>query len=255
MDHTKNVIPDIELMAGRLLDARTSGAGIPTSAIPVPKDTGSAMQIQALVQEGSRQPVMGWKVAIGPERMPIAAPLVSILRSPAKMQLFPNCLIEAEVAFVLGHDLPKRDEHYRREEIIAAIDRVFLGIEVIGGRFLSPKDVPFLAFLADHLGNRAFVVGEVLPFSAIDALSDLECQVSTDETLLFRSKASHPAKDPLAPLCAYANQPNDNLGGLKAGQIVTTGSVCGVLPMTSIGSVKVELGKLAKVAVEFTGAT
>ena len=244
----------IHEMAQRLCRARSSGNSIPSADIIVPSDVSSAMQIQSLVQQASGVAVSGWKVAIGPEKRAIAAPLVDILTSPAELRLCPNFLIEVEVAVVLQKDLPRREAPYDRSDVLAAIDYAFLGIEIIGGRFEEPKSVPFLSFLADHLGNRAFVTGDILPLSTLNRLADLTCHVSFDGASIYSEKASHPAQDPLAPLLAYANEPNDYVGGLKAGDIVTTGSVCGVLPINQTGVVKADLGTLGQVALEFTGS-
>lgn len=254
MLHNEKCSPEIQQTAQKIVHARSSGNAIPTSAIITPSDVNSAMQIQSLVQEASGAPVRGWKVAIGPESRAIAAPLVDILASPAELRLFPNFLIEVEVAVVLKKDLPKREVPYKRSEVIGALDHVFLGIEVIGGRYEEPKSVPFLSFLADHLGNRAFVVGDVLPVATLDQLAGLTCNVTFDGRAFYSANAAHPAQDPLAPLLAYANEPNDFVGGLRAGQIVTTGSICGVLPINQPGLVKAELGALGQVVLRFTGS-
>jgi 2-keto-4-pentenoate hydratase len=253
MSHNESSAANIDLMAERLLDARASGIGIHATDILTPTDIASAMHIQALVQEGSKQAVTGWKVAIGPKQIPVSAPLVQILRSPAEINLFPNCLIEVEVAFILNSNLPKKEVPYDRSEILDAISHVFLGLEIIGGRFNEPKGVPFLSFLSDHLGNRAFVVGDNLPRLVIDELADFMCEVSFNGSILHTSKAAHPTRDPIAPLLAYANQPNDYLGGLKAGQIVATGSICGVIPIENGGVVRAALGNLGCVSIAFEG--
>src|SRR5205085_114584 len=124
-------------------------------------------------------------------------------------------------------------------------------IEVIGGRFVSAADVPFLSFLADNLGNRAYVVGNGVPLSALSEVNGLDCQVTLDGQPLYQAPAAHPAGDPLMPLLAYANAQSDHLGGLKGGQVVTTGSLCGVLPVRAPGLVKARLDKVGQVSVRF----
>jgi len=52
-------------------------------------------------------------------------------------------------------------------------------------------------------------------------------------------------------LLAYANEKNDYLGGLKAGQIVTIGSLCGILPVHAAAFLKASLGKVGQVSVRF----
>ena len=127
-----------------------------------------------------------------------------------------------------------------------------LGIEVVGGRFDSAASVPFLSFLADNLGNRGYVVGESVPLSALSEVNGLACDVTLNGQPLYEAPASHPAGDPLLPLLAYANAQSDNLGGLKAGQLVTTGSLCGVLPIRAAGLLDARISQLGRISVRFS---
>jgi 2-keto-4-pentenoate hydratase len=243
---------ETEAIAAELVRARASGKGVSNTALPVPVNARSAMQIQALVQQQSARPVGGWKVAIGPEKGPIAAPLLDVYPTSAEISLFPNCTIEVELAVRLGRDLPRRvTGAYDRSDILNAIESLVLGIEVIGGRFDDAANVPFLSFLADNLGNRAYVIGDRLPFSTVDQVDGLACDVTLGGMPLYHAPASHPAGDPLLPLLAYANEQSDYLGGLRAGQIVTTGSLCGVLPVRAAGLLKAQLDKVGQVSVRF----
>lgn len=124
---------------------------------------------------------------------------------------------------------------------------------MIGGRFADAANVPFLSFLADNLGNRAYVLGDELALSCLDRVEGLDCRVTLDEALLCQAPAFHPAGDPLAPLLAYANDQNDHLGGLRAGQIVTTGSLCGVLPVRTKGDLIARIEGLGHVSIRFSG--
>ncbi len=239
-------------IAAELVRARTSGKRVLNTALPVPVNATSAMQIQALVQEQLAQPVGGWKVATGPEKVPVAAPLLDVYPASAEIRLFPNCTIEVELAARLGRDLPRRESgSYDRSDILEAIESLVVGIEVIGGRFDDAANVPFLSLLADNLGNRAYIVGDRLPLSTADRVSKLACHVTLNGTTLYQSTACHPAGDPLGPPLYYANEQSDYLGGLRAGQIVTTGSLCGVLPIPTAGVVNAQLGHVGQVSVQF----
>jgi 2-keto-4-pentenoate hydratase len=239
-------------IAAQLVRARLSGQDVSNTVVPVPPNLASAMQVQALVQVQVAQPVVGWKVATGPDNVPIAAPLLDVYRAASDISLFQKCTIEVELAVVLGKELPKREAgSYNRSDIIDAIESLVLGIEVIGGRFDSATPVPFLSFLADNLGNRAYVVGDKLPLSILDQVDGLTCHVTLDELLLHQAPAAHPAGDPLLPLLAYANGQSDFLGGLRAGQVVTTGSLCGVLPVHTAGLLKAHLDNVGHVSVRF----
>lgn len=211
------------------------------------------MQVQASVQGRLARPVGGWKVAIGPQQLPVAAPLLYLYPEAGEISLFPDCTIEVELAVKLRRDLPRRETGaYDRSDILDAIEKVVLGIEVIGGRLDSATNVPFISFLADNLGNRGYVVGENVPLSALGEVNGLDCEVTLDSQSLYRAPASHPAGDPLLPLLVYANAQSDHLGGLKAGQVVTTGSLCGVLPVRATGLLEARISQVGQISVRFS---
>jgi 2-keto-4-pentenoate hydratase len=241
-------------IAEELVRAHLTGQGVVLSSVPVPLSPASAMQVQALVQGRLGRAIGGWKVAIGPQQLPVAAPLLDLHSDLSDVSLYPGCTIEVELAVRLRKDLPKLEiGTYARADILDAIEDVLLGVEVIGGRFDSAADVPFLSFLADNLGNRAYVVGDSVALPSLDAVNGLDCRVTLDGHQLHLAPATHPAGDPLLPLLAYANAQSDHLGGLKAGQVVTTGSLCGVLPVQSAGLVQARVSQLGQVSLRFYG--
>jgi len=241
-----------EALAVALVRANAAGIGVASAGLPVPEHADQAMEVQALVQRRLDRTVRGWKVALGPEKQPIAAPLQDMHTAYSEITLFPNCTIEVELAVRLGRDLPTRETgSYDRSDILDAIESLVLGIEVIGGRFEDPENVLFLSFLADNLGNRAYIIGDSLPLNTLEQVGDLNCQVSLNEQSIYQAAASHPAGDPLLPLLAYANAQSDHLGGLKAGQVVTTGSLCGVLPVRAAGLLEARISQVGQVSVRF----
>lgn len=245
---------ETQSIADALVQAHLTGRSVACSSLPVPLGPASAMQIQALVQARLAKPVGGWKVAIGPQQLPVAAPLLDLYAHSSQISLSDNCAIEVELAVRLSKDLPRRETgSYDRSDILDSIEDVLLGIEVIGGRFDSAASVPFLSFLADNLGNRAYVVGSGVPLSALSDVNGLECQITLNGQPLYQAPASHPAGDPLLPLLTYANAQSDYLGGLKTGQVVTTGSLCGALPIRAAGLLEARVAPVGRVFVRFAG--
>lgn len=239
--------------ADELVRAHLTGRGAAAAALSVPPSPASAMQVQALVQKQLGKTVGGWKVAIGPQQLPVAAPLLDLYSDKTQIALFQNCKIEIELAVQLGKDIPKRETgSYQRSDMLDSIEHVLMGIEVIGGRFDPPTNVPFFSFLADNLGNRGYVVGGKVPLAALREINGLDCHVTLGGQTLHHAAAAHPNGDPLAPLLAYANAQSDCLGGLKAGQIVTTGSLCGVLPVSAAGLIEANVAQVGRVSVRFS---
>jgi len=244
---------DTEAFADALVRAHATGAGAASASLPALTGPASAMQVQALVQRRLAKPVGGWKVAIGPQQLPVAAPLLDLHSDSSEIRLFRNCTIEVELAVLLRKDLPKRETgSYQRADILDSIENVVMGIEVIGGRFDSATNLPFLSFLADNLGNRAYVVGGTVPRAALSDINGIDCHVMLGGQTLYRAPATHPAGDPLVPLLAYANAQSDCLGGLKAGQVVTTGSLCGVVQLATAGLIEADVAQVGRVSVRFS---
>ncbi|MBN9076144.1 MAG: 2-keto-4-pentenoate hydratase [Rhizobiales bacterium] len=238
-EHTLSPAEQLGLLLAKCAD---SGRVISVAEIEaghlLPQNVEQAMRAQAVASAG--HPVAGWKVAIGPEGMPVAAPLLDIANAEShnevRRQNSNPVAVEVEIAFRLGSDIvPGRS--YSREDIRRRVDSVHIGVELIGPRLVEGDKAPFPLFLADRLGNGGYVVGPELESGAIDLLmSGSEplpaMSVCVDGREILNVRPHHPNGDPLAPLVAYANAQIDQLGGLRRGQFVTTGSLCGVLPVS-----------------------
>ena len=131
-------------------------------------------------------------------------------------------LIECEVAFVLGADLPPRAQPYTRGEIEAAIEAVVPPFEIADSR--CPADAPNLLKLADCMGNGFFISGApVRDWRKLD-LENLAITLTLDGNVAERGNSSRILGNPLLAVIALANAQPLAAGGLKRGQIVTTGS-------------------------------
>jgi 2-keto-4-pentenoate hydratase len=201
-----------------LLEARSGPAG-PLPGLGVE----DAYQVQAAVLAKRSATVAGWKVALVGGRA-AAAPIadIDVFASDDVLGEAAGTRIESEIGFVLGRDLPPRAEPYDRADILDAIATVHVAFEIVRGRLGEPPAIPFTAFLADGLGNAGVVVGapvancSTLPPRAVLSADDVEI-----------ASGEHPHGDPLAALLAWANDQQDQCGGLRAGQRVITGSFTG----------------------------
>jgi 2-keto-4-pentenoate hydratase len=228
------------LLADHLVEAHRTGGVV--SGIQIPATLQDAMQIQRSVADGLGESLAGWKVAIHPEHGAVAAPLFKGLtrHAPAEWPWSEGLSLEVEIAVRLKHDLPRKA--CARADIIDAFESMVLGVELVKPRLAAGAATPFLAFLADNLGNAGYIVGtDARPWSAPD-LKSVTCAVSLNGEVLHHAPARHQQGDPLLPLLAYATVQNDRFGGLRAGQLITTGSLCGLIPIPQAGVISVELG-------------
>jgi 2-keto-4-pentenoate hydratase len=178
--------------------------------------------------------VRGWKVtALTPEQQrsystgkPVAGPLLApfFQKTPASLSLqqFIAPLLECEIAFLLGQDLPPRGTPYQRDEIEGVVQAIVPAIEVADCRW--PADAPGLLKLADDMGNGAFIAGHpIWDWRGVD-LSALDVVLTFEGSEGARGPCSRILGDPLLAVQALANAQPLPAGGLKSGQIVTTGT-------------------------------
>jgi 2-keto-4-pentenoate hydratase len=197
-------------------------------------------RVQAQLAQLAGNDVRGWKVtALSPEQQrgysatqPVAGALLGpyVHASPVTLSLarFVTPLLECEVAFVLGQDLPARTEPYGSEEIRAAIEAVVPAMEIADCRL--PAEAPDLLKLADSMGNGAFIVGQPLTHWKMLDLSGLAVTLSHDGIEVEYGTSARILGNPLFAVIALANAQPLPTGGLKRGQFVTTGTCTTPIP-------------------------
>jgi len=239
-------------LAERLAAARSIPPPGALDPALVPPDHAAAMAVQAEVTGALGESVGGWKVGIGGDGIPFAAPLYSsaLIASPARVPLGDYVLIEMEIAFRLQRDLPPGD--YARDAILAACDQVIAGIEVLRGRFGEPPAAPFLAFLADNGANLAYVTGSATGALRTLDLTALPCRLTIGSELVQEKIGGHPQGDPIEPIRRYLAQSNDRLGGLRAGHVVTTGSLNKPVRVAAPARVEVDIAGIGRATLELS---
>jgi 2-keto-4-pentenoate hydratase len=247
------VVPEAAALA--LSRARRDGRRV-LSALLQSRNRGEAYAIQdaTLAVIG---PIGGWKVgALGPGQEPICAPLPAAGLVPSGAALRGSAWhlrgTEAEVAFRLGADLPPRAWPYTRDEVARAIESVLPVIEVAETRLADWLDADPSALVADLLCHGGLVLGEPEAFDA--AWFDLkrtEVVMRFDEQVVAHTIGEHTHPDVGGLLVWLANHCMARGAGLRAGQIVTTGSCTGMLFASQGTAVHVEVAGLAPLRVFF----
>ena len=241
------VLPTGSALAGSLILAHRSGR--PEAGGATPQTLAEALAAQAQVAEALGATVAGWKVGIHPEHGPVAAPLFGTrtLEGPASWPLTSGLHLEVEIAVRLGRDLAPGPQ--TRASVLDAIESMSVGVELVRTRLAAGFDAPFLTFLADNLGNAGYVIGRDNHLWHEPGLAARTCILRVDGKVIYAKPALHPLGDPIAPLLAYAASQQGALGGLRAGQIVTTGSVCGLIPVPAPGTLLAEIEGLGAVEI------
>jgi 2-keto-4-pentenoate hydratase len=224
---------NIAAAAEALLRARRDRAWI--EALPEgarPADAAEVAAIQRLVAQG-RGPVGGWKVgAANPQAEPGAAPLnvvdLHLTPEPLSASRFNVTGVEAEIAYMLGRDLPPREAPYSREEVLDAVESLHPVIEIVDTRFTRLKVADPLSHNADQVNHGALVVGPALAdWRGIDPVNQ-PVRLLFNGQVVMEHVGGNTAGDPVRLLQWLADTGARAYGGLAAGMIITTGSCTGL---------------------------
>ncbi len=243
--------------AARLLaEAYRSGkplAELPPDLRPTSAADGHAVQ-DALVRRLD-EPVAGWKVALTADGTFMRGAVVGsrLLPSPTSIEarLVPLLGIEGEIAFRLDRPLPRRTEPYGRDEVAAALTAM-PAIEVVATRFVSYEDTPVLHRLGDLMSNGALVVGADRPDWRTADLTRAHAVLEVDGAVRVDATGEHANGDPLIPLLALVNTGGDD-AAIAQGQIVTTGTLTGLVFVRPGATVRLAIDGFAPVDLALPG--
>jgi 2-keto-4-pentenoate hydratase len=220
---------EIDACVDVLSQARLSGKWI--EALPAaPSSAAEAHLIQDRVATALGEAVGAFKINALPGDEPTRGLIYARMIRPSPARIAPaeapHLGVEAEIAFRFTRDLPARETPYRREEAAEAMSAL-PAIEVVSSRFREPRARPPLEQLADCLINGALVPGrETREWSRLD-LARLQVTLRVNGETAVRRQGGHAGDDPLGFAVALVNAMR-GAGGVKAGQIVTTGSWTGL---------------------------
>jgi 2-keto-4-pentenoate hydratase len=221
--------------AALLVDAHRSLR--PLDRLPEALRPASVADAYEIQDEVSRAlgPIGGWKVGMSsPTAEPNCAPVYREHILPAGAVLDParyhGLALEIEFAFRLRRDLPPQPGGYEYDEIVEAVDFLPL-IEVLGSRYRDRTAVSAVEQLADANANGAFIPGSPIAHWRDLDFRTLTVELSIDGKVVQSACGTHPAGDPIRLVIWLADHAARRCGGLKAGDIVTTGSLQGATPI------------------------
>jgi 2-keto-4-pentenoate hydratase len=206
----------------------------------------------------------GWKcsVATADRKIPAAAIFAPTIESVSPCPIVPiagKARVEPEIAFVLARDLPPRATPYDEADIRAAIGETRLVLELMGPRYVDPSAITFPELLADSIANQGLFVGPVLSGAVGLSLDAFAIVIDGADGTLITRDGRHPDGHPLRPLYWLANFLAAGGYGegvsLKTGQIVTTGSYCGVVDLPLDTALVVRYGDFGTLDVQFSAAS
>ena len=255
--------PNAAAAARALLAVRRGAPRLRALPAPLaPQTLADAYAVQYALLRELNSSIAGWKATLFDAENGICAPLpANAVRDapaylvPARMPTQNNSQfgIEPEVAFRLGSDLPplRAGAHYDRDSVNAALVSAHAVFEVVVSRFLDPAAVSQLERVADSFMNELLIVGPSVPDWRSLPLATLPLEVRVDGKPMHQARGGHPLNDPLQPVVWLANHLSQFGQGLRAGEIVTTGSWNDVRQVTCGQSVTAWFDGLGSAIVSF----
>ncbi|MDQ2833795.1 MAG: fumarylacetoacetate hydrolase family protein [Acidobacteriota bacterium] len=241
--------------ANLLLNARRTG--VPVEELPEalrPETLDEAYFVQDRVAEAYGT-IGGWKVgATSPEATPVYGPMPMawMASNGAEMAGVRRLRgLEAEIAFLLGTDLPPRGRPYGMEEVTAAIASCHPAIEVIESGLLDPLSAAKMSMFADLQIHGGFVFGPAVPgWESIDFATEA-VTIAVDGAIRVERTGSNTSGNLMRLLPWLASEGSARTGGLKAGQWITTGSWTGVTFADSASAAHVRFHHAGEVTLRF----
>jgi 2-keto-4-pentenoate hydratase len=240
----------------RLLEA------LPDDCRPHSLEEGYAIQDAMAARHGGE--VIGWKIAAtsanGQRHIGVSEPLGGRLfaqfcrpdgsrlpAGPLHMRV-----AEAEFAFRMAKDLPPRANRYATEEVMEAVATLHLAIEVPDSRYRDFARVGAPQLVADDSCACYFVLGaEAAGWRGVDLAGHPVIGLKNG-AVAERGSGANVLGDPRIALAWLANDRAARGGGLKAGEIVTTGTCVKPVPIVPGDQVVADFGSLGRVRVEFS---
>ena len=250
-------------IAQALADARTQGRKLDTYPGDSPSDEAHAFKVQrdAALLTGWTQ--TGWKIgctsklaqdmlrADGPFPGPVYAQRTFANDGDVPVSQSAIRLVEPEIAFTMARDLPAGAAKHSIEDVLAAAASVHLSLELVNRRLPGGLEDGNMWNIADGGCNDAFVLGpanDVLPAGRYAAL---ELNVSKNDQPATTGVGVNALGGPDIALAWLANYLNTHGLMLKAGDVVTTGVVTGLVYVDSGDEVISTCAELGEVSARY----
>lgn len=211
-----------------------------------PRDVGEAYAIAddiVAALEVRWGPAVGYKIGAtstrGQQMLGLAEPFygrafaLRIMRGVARWDAAGGpYTIEAEVGFVLAHDLPPRPEPYTLAEVGDAVETVAPLFEVNRPSFSRPFEVGGLCLIADNGVTQGLAVNPAAtPMHVLPDLAGERVRMLHNGEVCAEGHAAAVLGNPLNALVWLANALRAQRRGLRGGDIVASGAMTPPVPM------------------------
>tara|TARA_A100001388_G_scaffold129747_1_gene96109 strand:+ start:15 stop:815 length:801 start_codon:yes stop_codon:yes gene_type:complete len=265
-----NLIPMIpaakQILVKKLAELRQNGyqqSGLEPELIP--PDVETAYEIAGLVADELGWEIAGWKIAATDKKMqtalrtdgPIYGRVFSghVKSAPITVAHASLCnpIPEVEYQVRLGADLPPCDQPYTYTQVEAAAEAISIGIELAECRFIHDNNFPPLtAILADGAGSGTLIVGPEIKNWRSQDITNQDVVLNVNGVKCRRGNARNTVEHPIVPLTWLANKLSYSGIGMKAGQVISTGTLTGMLRPKPGKTYRADFGPFGEVTLTLT---
>jgi 2-keto-4-pentenoate hydratase len=159
--------------------------------------------------------------------------------------------VECEIAVRLGHDLPPSQAPFTADAAAHAIEAYLPAIEIVDDRYVQWETMGAPTLVADDFFAAGCVLGSPVARTEAPDLLEVIGRAVINDVEVSRGTGADVLGHPHNALTWLANHLADEGRGLRAGQIVLTGSLVKTLWLNAGDSVSMELAGLGTVQVGF----
>jgi len=248
--------------AQRLWNARASATKISMDLAGDPGSEAEGYALQAEMIAASGQNVIGWKIGATVEALfpilgvtqPFLGPLFQQFTydSGAEIAILPGHALETEITVRLKSDLPARKAAYSRAEVEAAVAAIIPSFELVGARFEGELAGAGFRVIADGGANVGTVLStDVTDWSAYD-LSDYPVSLTINGASAIAGNVSVLVWDHVFDALSWCLERTALAArGLKAGDLIMTGTMTGMTPLSPGDEAVGDFGPMGEVRARF----
>ncbi len=230
-----------------------------------PATRAEGYRVQAFIEEHTRAPLFGWKIAAtsiaGQKHINVDGPLAGRLLAERVIADGGACplgnnlmrVAEMEFAFRMAADLPPRSSPYTQEEVMGCVASLHPAIEIPDSRYHDFTLVGLAQLVADNACAHRFILGPATDaaWRGID-LATHSVRAFVNAKPAGEGSGANVLGDPRIALTWLANELSCHGLTLKAGEAVTTGTCVQPVAIAAGDRVEGDFGILGAVAVTIT---
>ena len=255
-------------LAQQLWQARIDGSLVDASTVELPSDEASAYELQHAISELADVDIVGFKIGATSKAALIALGLNGSFHGPlfdcyfrdhgADVPLWAQhkAILEVEVAVGLDADLPTRDAEYTPEDVAAAAAWISPAFEIVATRFDIELAGNGNLLIADSGANLDFILGnKTTDWSSFNLMNHPVQLYLNDDAVANGHSGMSLYGQPFGAVAWLANHHTIRDRGLKAGDVITTGTCTGMTSIAAGDQARADFGPLGAVTASFVEAS